>query len=54
MSDENQDNGGGESRDPRGQSFLSRHGCLLTIVVVLLIGAAAGLWGFVSWLERGN
>lgn len=53
MSDEDQDNGG-EGRDPKEQSFLSRHGCLLTIAAVLLIGAAAGLWGFVSWLERGN
>lgn len=57
MSDENRDDGGddgGESRDPQDQSFLSRHGCLLTIIAVLLVGAAAGLWGFVSWLERGN
>ena len=56
MSDEDQDGGGegGEGRDSRNQSFLSRHGCLLTIVVILLVGAAAGLWGFVSWLERGN
>ncbi len=57
MSDGNQnggEDGGGEGRDPRDQSFLSRHGCLITIVVVLLIGAAAGLWGFISWLERGN
>ncbi len=57
MSDENQDNsgdGGGESQSPQDQSFLSRHGCLLTIVAVLIVGAAAGLWGFVSWLERGN
>lgn len=56
MSDEDQDGGGegGEGQDPRDRSFLSRHGCLLTIVVILLVGAAAGLWGFVSWLERGN
>ena len=57
MSDGNQnggEDGGGEGQDPRGQSFLSRHGCLITIIVVLLVGAAAGLWGFVSWLERGN
>lgn len=56
MSDEDRDGGegGGEGRDPRDRSFLSRHGCLLTIVVILLVGAAAGLWGFVSWLERGN
>lgn len=61
MSDENRDdggdgggNGGGEGQDPQDRSFLSRHGCLLTIIAVLLVGAAAGLWGFVSWLERGN
>ncbi|MCE2491687.1 MAG: hypothetical protein J4F40_03635 [Alphaproteobacteria bacterium] len=57
MSDGNQnggEDGSGESPDPRDQSFLSRHGCLITIIVVLLIGAAAGLWGFISWLERGN
>ncbi len=57
MSDGNQnggEDGGGEGQDPRDQSFLSRHGCLITIIVVLLIGAAAGLWGFISWLERGN
>jgi hypothetical protein len=57
MSDENQnggEDGGEESPDPQSDSFLSRHGCLLTIIAVLLIGSAAGLWGFISWLERGN
>ena len=57
MSDENQNGGEGgdeESPDPQSESFLSKHGCLLTIVAVLLIGSAAGLWGFISWLERGN
>lgn len=54
MSDEDRDGGGEGREDSREQSFLSRHGCLLTIVAVLVVGAAAGLWGFVSWLERGN
>ena len=57
MSDENQNGGedaGGESPDPQSETFLSKHGCLLTIIAVLAIGAALGLWGFVSWLERGN
>ena len=57
MSDENQDKGeDGGQQDPDGQSdtFLGRHGCLITIAVVLLVGAGLGLWGFVSWLERGN
>ena len=57
MSDDNQNNsddGGEESPDPQSESFLSRHGCLIVIVLVLLVGSAAGLYGFVSWLERGN
>ena len=28
-----------ESQSPQDQSFLSRHGCLLTIVAVLIVGA---------------
>ncbi len=56
MSDGNQNGGegGGEGPDSRDQSFLGRHGCLIAIVAILLVGSAAGLWGFVSWLERGS
>jgi hypothetical protein len=59
MSDENQngsDNGSGVSdgQDSQDQSFLGKHGCLITVIGVLLVGAALGLWGFVSWLERGG
>lgn len=59
MSDENKNGdkdggGGGDSQDAQDQSFLSKHGCLVTIIGVLFVGAALGLWGFVSWLERGG
>tara|TARA_A100001037_G_C15151291_1_gene639416 strand:- start:6562 stop:6741 length:180 start_codon:yes stop_codon:yes gene_type:complete len=59
MSDENQNGGGdggggGDGQDSQDQTFLGKHGCLITIIGVLLVGAALGLWGFVSWLERGG
>lgn len=57
MSDENQGNGedgGQEAPQEKPDTFWGRHGCLLTIVGILIVGAGLGLWGFVSWLERGN
>ena len=55
MSDENQNDEeevGSENPNSQTESFVSKHGCLITIVSILLVGAALGLWGFVSWLER--
>jgi len=59
MSDENQNgsddgSGSGDGQDSQDESFFGKHGCLITVIGVLLVGAALGLWGFVSWLERGG